>query len=251
MPVEKKHDEIESVSLDRINPDEVIIITNSSPGAMGFHGLFEIFSVHERHVLYFSGNWMDGLDSDEVNKHLPMGTRIVGSSLHLHHGAGWVIFGGGMGNVFLIRDKYYPELQDRCLLSPYQRSYRSCIEIAEDYLVDIANGFPSQEAMPADEIAEELVKFALKEYTGSADGKGLVSAVLWCDANNVKGYYSCHVKGGKIIPGICEDRKQTEVDGKYDKAHIRIDFGYKHAEIFRRLAPGRGSLTVYNIRIEN
>ncbi len=242
--------EIESVSLERIVPEEVILITNSAPGAMGESGLFELFSIHEGHVLCFCGNWIDRLDRDEVNKHLPDSVSIdEACSLRANY-KDWSVFGGGMGNKFVIRKEYYPELHDRCLLTPL-RYYRDCIAVAENYLVEIANGFPAQK-LPSEEIAKQLVRFALKEYIESTTGKDMVSAVLWCDVYGLRKDYSCHVKNSRIIPGICENYEQKVVDGKgkYDKAHLRIDFGNKHAVIFRSLSPEQKTITVFDVVIK-
>lgn len=233
-------------SLDQIVPDEVVAITNSLPGAMGESGLFEIYSIHEGRVLKFEGNWYHKLDVQEVNQHLPESAKIDAESLILGSDESWSIFGGGMGNVFIIRNEYYPELNDRCLLEP-MRYYRDRISVMEQLLLEIASGFIPQK-VSQEEIADELIQFVLQDFTENKEQNDKVTAVLWCDVYRL-GDHWCHVKNGEIVKGICEGWKQNEIDGKYDKTHIRINFGNKHAVIRRIDAPDQRTVMVYDILV--
>ena len=233
-------------SLDQIVPNEVVAITNSLPGAMGESGLFEVYSIHEGRMLKFEGNWYQKLDVQEVNRHLPESVIISAESLILGFDESWSIFGGGMGNVFVIRNEYYPELNDRCLLEPIH-CYRDCIPVMEKLLLEIAGGFIPQK-LSQEEIADELTQFALQDFTACVPHDDKVAAVLWCDVYRL-GDHWCHVKNGEIVKGICENWKQNEIDGKYDKTHIRINFGNKHAVIRRSDAPEQRSVMVYDILV--
>ena len=239
---------IRRVSLENILSDEVVVITNSLPGAMGISGLFEVYSIHEDRVLKFEGNWYQKLNVQEVNEHLPDSAKIDEESLILGCDEDWSIFGGGMGNMFVILTKYYPELNDRCLMSP-ARFYRDRIPVMENLLCDIASGFIPQE-LPMEEVANELIKFALRDFTGQKETDDKVTAVLWCDSYQF-GDHWCHVKNGKIVQGICENWKQNVVGDKYDKTHIRINFGNQHAFIRRVDAPNQQAILVYDIVVNH
>ncbi len=127
---------IKPVPLDLIHSDEVALITNSCIGAMGESGLFEVYSIHEGTLLKFSGNWKSDLNVKEVNRHLPKDAQIDEESLLLDRKENWPIFGGGMGNIFVISEKFYLELRDR--LQQYSFAYyRECIEVAEELLIEI------------------------------------------------------------------------------------------------------------------
>ena len=101
------------------------------------------------------------------------------------------------------------------------------------------------------EIAGALVQFVLKEYTELNEDNDKTTAVLWCDVPRLGQKYSKHVKNGKIIDGIPDDWEQIEINGKYDKAHIRIDFGSEHACVHKRIAPDHGSAILYDIVIDS
>ena len=101
------------------------------------------------------------------------------------------------------------------------------------------------------EIAGALVQFVLKEYTESEEDNDKTTAVLWCDVPGLGQNYSSHVKNGKIVENIPGDWKQNEIDGKYDKVHIRINFGNKHAYVYKKIAPDQGTETLYDIVIDN
>ena len=129
MSDERHNPRIRRVQLEKINPDEVVVYMTASSGAMGDAGAVEFYSIHFGQVLYFYGNVLNGLDMEEVDKHIPADIRE------------FEIFGGGMGNIFRIRKEYYPELQKRLeAYTPPYRYYRNCVVPLEDYLLEIAAG---------------------------------------------------------------------------------------------------------------
>lgn len=129
MSYEKHNPRIRRVRLDKIIPEEVVVFMEASSGAMGDAGSVEFYSIHYGEVLYFYGNFYEGLDMEEVDKHVPKGAGE------------WEIFGGGMGNIFRIRKEYYPELEKRLkAYKPPRRYYRNCVIPLEDYLLEIASG---------------------------------------------------------------------------------------------------------------
>ena len=71
MSDERHNPRIRRVQLEKINPDEVVVYMTASSGAMGDAGAVEFYSIHFGQVLYFYGNVLNGLDMEEVDKHIP------------------------------------------------------------------------------------------------------------------------------------------------------------------------------------
>ena len=133
---------IRRVELDQIRPEEVVAFLMAYSGAMGDPGAVEFYSIHQNRVLYFYGNAYCGdLDLNEVRKHLPDGLWYDnGNWLHFHEGK-WTLFGGGMGNKFLIQSRYYPAFEQRYQNCVFEgRYYRNCVIPLEELLLDIASG---------------------------------------------------------------------------------------------------------------
>ena len=135
---EEYHDpQIRTVKLDEIDPKEVIVVMEACAGAMGDSGAFELYSIHNGEVLYFYGNAHYGdLDLREAQKHLPEGTWYDANFCFHWDRETWEVFGGGMGNIFVIRKQYRPELIHRCTGNVKRdttvhssRSWRRCCSI--------------------------------------------------------------------------------------------------------------------------
>ena len=142
MDEERHNPRIRRVKLDQIMPEEVVAFLMAYPGAMGDSGAVEFYSIHDDLVLYFYGNaYFGDLDLNEVSKHLPDGLRYdKGFWFHFDE-TKWALFGGGMGNEFLIRSQYYPEFQRHyqdCVFE--RRYYRNCVIPLEELLLEIASG---------------------------------------------------------------------------------------------------------------
>lgn len=132
---------IRHVSLEQIEPNEVLVVMEACAGAMGDSGAFELYSIHDGEVYYFYGNTYYGnLDLREAQKHLPEGTWYDEDFCFHWNRKTWEVFGGGMGNVFVIRSQYSPELVDRCRKTVRPRYYRAFLPALEELLLDIASG---------------------------------------------------------------------------------------------------------------
>ena len=132
---------IRLVRLEEIDPKEVVVVMEACCGAMGDSGAFELYSIHNGEVLYFYGNAHIGdLDLREARKYLPEGTWYDDSFCFHWDRKNWEVFGGGMGNVFVIKEQYYEELVFRCRNGITRNYYRACVPFLEELLLDIASG---------------------------------------------------------------------------------------------------------------
>ena len=104
------------VTLDQIVPEEVVVYMEAGPGAMGDQNL----------------------DFDEVCRRLPDGLEYYDGGRFYSDRTKWKIFGGGMGNQFLIRSQYYPELKKMCENAP-RGYYRRSIPYVEKLLLELAS----------------------------------------------------------------------------------------------------------------
>lgn len=129
------------VTLDQIVPEEVVVYMEAGPGAMGDAGAIEFYSIHGNEVLYFYGNTVfdQNLDFDEVCRRLPDGLEYFEDGGFYSDRTKWKIFGGGMGNQFLIRSQYYPELKKMCENAP-RGYYRRSTPYVEKLLLELASG---------------------------------------------------------------------------------------------------------------
>ena len=173
MSREMKNSRIKKVKLDQIVQEEVIAFTVATAGAMGDPGAIEFFSIHEDQVLYFYGNYAYGdLDLDEVSDHLPDGIAFSERIGFVFENAKWSIFGGGMGNQFVIRSEHYPELEKRIQNYKSERNYyRNCIEVLKEYLLELANANkrPDYLAILADQELMSMFERVARENGRSAE----------------------------------------------------------------------------------
>ena len=139
---EEYHDpRIRTVKLDEIDPKEVIVVMEACAGAMGDSGAFELYSIQNGEVLYFYGNAYYGdLDLREAQKYLPQGTWYDADFCFHWDRETWEVFGGGMGNVFVIQKQYRPELIHRCTGNVKRGYYRAFLPVLEEMLLDMAAG---------------------------------------------------------------------------------------------------------------
>ena len=141
MDEERHNPRIMRVGLDWIIPKEVVVFMMAGSGAMGDPGAVEFYSLHRGCVLYFYGNFYFGdLELDEVRKHLPDGLCFDKHNWFHYDDSKWELFGGGMGNQFLIRREYFDEYQHRSQNYEFERRYyRNCVIPLEDYLLELAS----------------------------------------------------------------------------------------------------------------
>lgn len=240
----KVNDFVRVITLEEIQPNNIIIFTHAVGGAMGDSGATEIYSVQDGEVCYFYANAYDGFDVTTMIPYLPMGI-YVGRFGPWVDDREWMIFGGGMGNEFWVRGDYFQLFTDRLLITPNPGYYRYWHDAVEKFLLDIANGLKS-ENRDLDFVANKLMQFALKDFIGSEHALEGITAALWCDTFKVRLPFR-----EPIVVDHGAIRSNVGSEWKSNIPHIRIQLGCHVAQILKQTPDSGVIVKTYDILEKN